>query len=105
MDKIKKEMLPDLRASSDYAWGFWNRAKNGANLADIRFIFSCMITNEITVALIHEAFRTYAFPPGEQRPDGIQQWPGTTFEMHKPDAAQVILGKPNPTLDVIRYQR
>ncbi|KAF2833145.1 hypothetical protein CC86DRAFT_461581 [Ophiobolus disseminans] len=94
IDKITKEMLPDLSSSADHAWGFWNREKGGANLADINLIFSCMITNDITTALIAEAFRTYAFPPGKARPSGLERWSGTTFEMQY-DAAQVLLGSPN----------
>ncbi|KAH8727561.1 hypothetical protein GQ44DRAFT_648667 [Phaeosphaeriaceae sp. PMI808] len=97
LDKIKKEFLPDLSATSDHAWGFWSRAKTGGNLADINKIFSCMITNDITLALIDEALRTYPLPPGvheSQRPRGVQKWPGTTFEMHY-DAAQALLGSPN----------
>lgn len=54
----------------------------------------CMITNDITNALIAEALRTYPLPPGmkeEDRTKGVEKWPGTTFEMHY-DAAQVLLG-------------
>jgi hypothetical protein len=53
-----------------------------------------MITNDVTLALINEALRTYPLPPGtkpEDRPRGVEKWPGTTFEMHY-DAAQVLLG-------------
>jgi hypothetical protein len=63
-------------------------------MADVRKIFSCMITNEVTIALIDEALRTYPLPPGtdpRDRPRGVEKWPGTTFEMHY-DAAQILLG-------------
>jgi hypothetical protein len=93
---VQKVWLPDLAASSDHAWGFWSREHNGAgnNMADVRKIFSCMITNEVTIALIDEALRTYPLPPGtdpRDRPRGVEKWPGTTFEMHY-DAAQILLG-------------
>jgi hypothetical protein len=50
-----------------------------------------MITNEITLALIDEALKTYPLGPGEERPRGVEKWPGTTFPMRY-DAAQVLLG-------------
>jgi hypothetical protein len=92
VENVKKTWLPDLSSSSDHAWGFWHRAKNGQNLADVNMIFTCMITNDVTEALIAEAFKTYAFLPGEEKPTEVKKWPGTTFEMHRPDAAQVLLG-------------
>lgn len=46
-----------------------------------------MITNEITLALIDEALKTFPLGPGEGRPNGVQKWPGTTFPMRY-DAAQ-----------------
>ncbi|KAF1361444.1 hypothetical protein EJ07DRAFT_164491 [Lizonia empirigonia] len=90
---VRKEWLPALASSSDHAWAFWNRA-NAGNLTGIKKIFSCMITNEITLALINEALRTYPLSPGEQRPNGVQKWPGTVFPMRY-DAAQALLGSPN----------
>lgn len=63
-------------------------------MANIKYIFMCMITNAVTNALIAEALRAYPLPPGtkeEDRPRGVEKWPGTTFEMHY-DAAQVLLG-------------
>jgi hypothetical protein len=65
-----------------------------SDLANVKYILMCMITNDITNALITEALRTYPLPPGtkeEDRPQGVEKWPGTTFEMHY-DAAQVLLG-------------
>lgn len=50
-----------------------------------------MITNEITLALIAEALRTYPLGPGEVRPQGVEKWPGITFEARY-DAAQALLG-------------
>ena len=50
-----------------------------------------MITNDITLALIAEALRTYPLGPGEVRPQGVEKWPGTTFEARY-DAAQALLG-------------
>jgi hypothetical protein len=94
IDQVQKKFLPDLSSSSDHAWGFWNRANVGGDLANINKIFACMITNAITLALIAEALRTYPLPPGvdeSQRPRSVEKWPGTTFEMHY-DAAQVLLG-------------
>jgi hypothetical protein len=92
VENVKKTWLPDLSSSSDHAWGFWHRAKNGQNLADVNMIFTCMITNDVTEALIAEAFKTYAFLPGEEKPTEVKKWPGTTFEMHRPDAAHVLFG-------------
>jgi hypothetical protein len=94
-DKVPKAALPDLASSSDHAWGFWNREHSEANIGDINKIFMCMITNDVTLALIDEAIKTYPLLPGtkpEDRPRGVEKWPGTTFEMHY-DAAQVLLGK------------
>ena len=91
---MRKEWLPALASSSDHAWGFWNRA-NAGNLSGIRKIFSCMITNEVTLALINEALRTYPLAPGEERPRGVEKWPGTTFPMRY-DAAQALLGMRSP---------
>jgi hypothetical protein len=94
LDQIQKQQLPDLASSSDHAWGFWTRAHVGGNIANINKIFMCMITNEITVALIAEAIRTYSLPPGtdpDDRPRGVERWPGITFDMNM-DAAKVLLG-------------
>jgi hypothetical protein len=96
LQNIQPAFLPDLSASSDHAWAFWSRAHpGGVGLADINKIFMCMVTNDVTLSLIAEALRTYPLPPGmteEQRPRGVEKWPGTTFEMHY-DAAQVLLGE------------
>lgn len=51
-----------------------------------------MITNEITLALIQEALRTYPLGPGEVRPRDVGKWPGITFPTRY-DAAQALLGK------------
>jgi len=83
--------IPALASSSDHAWGFWNRA-NAGNLGGIKKIFSCMITNEITLAIIDESLNTYPLGPGEERPRGVGKWPGTTFPMRY-DAAQALLGE------------
>lgn len=50
-----------------------------------------MVTNEITLALIDEALRTYPLSAGEERPRGVVKWPGTTF-LIRYDAAQALLG-------------
>lgn len=53
-----------------------------------------MIANDITVALIAEAIRTYPLPPGthpDERPRGVERWPGVTFDIDV-DAAKVLLG-------------
>ena len=89
--EVRKEWLPALASSSDHAWRFWNRA-NAGNLGGIKKIFSCMITNEITLALIDEALKTYPLGPGEERPNGVQKWPGTTLLMRY-NAAQALLGE------------
>ena len=90
MPEVRREWLPALASSSDYAWGFWTRL-NAGNLGGIKKMFSCMITNDITLALIAEALRTYPLGPGEVRPQGVEKWPGTTFEARY-DAAQALLG-------------
>ncbi|KAF9693177.1 hypothetical protein EKO04_008813 [Ascochyta lentis] len=91
--EVRKEWLPALSSSSDHAWGFWSRVNTG-NLAGVKKLFSCMITNDVTLALITEVLRTYPLSPGEERPNGVLKWPGTTFQMRY-DAAQVLLGSPN----------
>jgi hypothetical protein len=66
----------------------------GRDLGRITKIFACMITNEVTLALIDEVLRTYPLAPGTdlaQRPRGVERWPGTAFEMHY-DVAQALLG-------------
>ncbi|KAJ8112784.1 hypothetical protein OPT61_g4923 [Boeremia exigua] len=93
LPEVRKEWLPALASSSDHAWGFWNRASAG-NLGNVKKIFACMITNEITLALIEHALKTYPLGPGEVRPRGVEKWPGTTFPMRY-DAAQALLGSPN----------
>ncbi|KAF2034982.1 hypothetical protein EK21DRAFT_55359, partial [Setomelanomma holmii] len=90
---LRKKDLPDLASSSDHAWGFWARAHAGGDTANINKIFACMITNDITKALIDEAIRTYPLPPGtdpNDRPQGVGRWPGITFGMDT-DAAKVLL--------------
>lgn len=89
---MRREWLPALASSSDHAWGFWNRATAATGtLRGVRKIFSCMVTNEITLALIDEALRTYPLSAGEERPSGVVKWPGTTF-LIRYDAAQALLG-------------
>jgi hypothetical protein len=74
-DKVQKTWLPDLASSSDHAWGFWTREHPGVgHVADIRKIFTCMITNEVTIALINEALRTYPLPPGTDPGIGLGEW-------------------------------
>ncbi|KAF2125169.1 hypothetical protein P153DRAFT_300869 [Dothidotthia symphoricarpi CBS 119687] len=92
-EAVRREWLPALASSSDIAWGFWNRACS-ANLHHITKIFSCMITNEVTLELIDEALRTYPLAPGESRPLEVEKWPGTTFPVRF-DAALALLGSPN----------
>lgn len=94
---VQKHWLPDLSSSSDHAWGFWWRTHHSGNLANINKIFSCMITNEITLALIDHALKTFPMPPGTpetSRPKGVDKWPGITFPIEY-DAAHVLLGSPN----------
>ncbi|KAJ4376870.1 hypothetical protein N0V86_006306 [Didymella sp. IMI 355093] len=91
--EVRKEWLPALASSLDHAWAFWNRA-NAGHLSGIEKIFSCMITNEITLALVDEALRSYPLGPGEVRPRGVEKWPGNTFPVRY-HAAQALLGSPN----------
>lgn len=67
---MKTEWLPALATRSDHAWGFRNRADAG-NPSGIKKMFSCMITNEITLALVDEALKTYPLGLGEVQPIGI----------------------------------
>ena len=91
---MQKKWLPNLSSSSDHAWGFWYRANAGRNLANINKIFSCIITNSVTLELIQQALSSYPLLPGtpeSARPRGVQKWPGTTFPIEY-DAAHVLLG-------------
>ena len=83
-----EDELPALRANSDLAWAFWNRAAYSNTITGIWSIF---VTNQLTRSVLNLAFMTYTPPPGQQRVDGIQEWPGTEFEMHTVEA-QAILG-------------
>ncbi|EDU42564.1 conserved hypothetical protein [Pyrenophora tritici-repentis Pt-1C-BFP] len=86
-----EDELPALRATSDFAWAFWNRE---VRFSTITAIWSICVTNQITLSILEVAMKTYLPPPGQQRANGFQVWPGTDFEMHTIEA-QAILGTPN----------
>lgn len=83
-------------ASSDHAWGFWNRAhSNGEGLADIRYIFSCYVTNDVALALIDKALKDKKPDPGqteETKPKDIGKWPGVDFMSPYEDGATAVIG-------------
>jgi hypothetical protein len=76
-----KDDLPALRASSDIAWGLWNRMSCGSN---INKFFSMHIVNEETMSLIRRALNA-------KDVEQATRWPGTTFEAGS-DAFSALLG-------------
>lgn len=86
------EDLPKLRASSDFAWGFWNRRAAG-NLQNLKMIMAMTINNdEMQEVIIPRVLRAV-----DSDDDGeVKEWPGTDFEVgnnEHEEAAQALIGK------------
>jgi hypothetical protein len=78
-DQIDKAELPKLRASSDLAWGLWDRFEGGPR---IKMIMSLEIINDDTRGvIIPKALRAM----GELE---VRKWPGTDFTVGSSDEAQ-----------------
>lgn len=86
------DQLPALRSSSDVAWGFYNRM-NWGRLGNIRAFMSMMVVNADTTRIIDQVLKMHnvGLPEGEQRFDGVQPWPGTTFDVNDVEG-QALLG-------------
>ncbi|KAJ4318876.1 Mitochondrial import inner membrane translocase subunit tim8 [Neodidymelliopsis sp. IMI 364377] len=85
--KPTNDQLPHIRAASDIAWAFWNRATAGGSIKNIKYFFNCLIVNEETQALIRQAHEKMTPPrsaPG--------MWPGTEFTMNS-EQGLALLGK------------
>jgi hypothetical protein len=88
----RSEELPALRSSSDIAWGFWSR-ENWVTLGGIRAFMSLMVVNSDTLFVIEQVLSMYnGRVPEGQRVDGVQPWPGTTFDVDEVEG-QALLGK------------
>jgi len=77
--------LPDLRSSSDFAWGFWDFAKQGEGLGDIRKIFSMYITNKETLDVIDKVATM-------QGVTGVGEWPGVEVDA-KMEQGLALIGR------------
>jgi hypothetical protein len=88
-DPPLRNELPELRSNSDFAWAFWNRMPH---FTPITALWSVSVNNRQTLNILHLAFRTYKPPPGQQKVNSIQDWPGTEFEITSIEAL-AILGK------------
>ncbi|CAG5159500.1 uncharacterized protein ALTATR162_LOCUS5613 [Alternaria atra] len=86
--------LPGLRSNSDFAWAFWNRMPH---FTPITAFWSISVSNRQTLNILNLAFRTYKPPPGQQKVNSIQDWPGTDFEITSIEAL-AILGECNPSM-------
>jgi hypothetical protein len=75
-DSVPSDELPALRASSDLAWGFWNRVSRD-KLAEIHGFVSLLVTNDDTRRIIDRVLR-------EQELDAVPVWPGIDFEINSP---------------------
>ncbi|KAI4682266.1 uncharacterized protein J4E88_005156 [Alternaria novae-zelandiae] len=83
----KASELPELRASSDFAWGLWNKIRGKDNLGDIRKIFSLYIANEETQSIIDRAL-------AKQNIKEPKKWPGTEIDP-KSEEGLAIIGSAN----------
>jgi hypothetical protein len=92
IDNPPSDQLPALRSTSDIAWGFYNRA-NWGRLPNIRAFMSMMIVNTDTLRIIKRVLAMYndSLPAEMQRINGVQPWPGTTFDVND-IKGQALLG-------------
>jgi dihydroorotase len=73
-----------LRASSDFAWGIWNKIRGPKNeLGDIRKIMSMYITNKDTQDIIDRAL-------AKQDIKEIKMWPGTEVDAKSEEGLALI---------------
>ena len=79
----KASELPELRASSDFAWGLWNKIRGKDNLGDIRKIFSLYIANEETQSIIDRAL-------AKQNIKEPKKWPGTEIDPKSEEGLAII---------------
>jgi hypothetical protein len=84
-DPVPADQLPALRASSDIAWGFWNRF-GGHNLGNINGFFSVSVVNHETKIIIEEALKRKGLV------DWVPQWPGVQFNSGS-EEYNVLLGR------------
>ncbi|KAH7079665.1 hypothetical protein FB567DRAFT_607027 [Paraphoma chrysanthemicola] len=94
IDDVKPEELPLFRATSDIAWGFWNRAHN-QDITNIKFIMSTTIINDDTQDIINRALKEWVPPKGQQKVTEVPPWPGVTFNLHGDNEGLALLGSPN----------
>jgi hypothetical protein len=75
-DPVPSDTLPALRATSDIAWGFWNRVSHD-RLANIHGFVAMFITNDETRRIIDRVLR-------EHELDNVPVWPGLDFNINSP---------------------
>jgi hypothetical protein len=106
-DPPPKDELPALRATSDFAWGIWNRVPHYTR--GITALWSICVTNQKTLNILNIAFQTYQPLPGHTKVDSAQDWPGTDLDISSVEG-QAILGKSVPVsqrelvADIWRYR-
>lgn len=85
---IKTSDLPEVRKSSDFAWGFWNRVP-GDEIKHIKMIMVLGIVNKDTVdAIISRVLNIL----GQKE---VQKWPGTDIVVGRKEheeAAAALIG-------------
>jgi hypothetical protein len=70
--------------TSDFAWGFWNRAKAG-HLGDIRKTIVLDVINPETKAIIQRILNEMGIP-------GPRAWLGTTIALDGDEEGLALLG-------------
>ncbi|KAH7071431.1 hypothetical protein BKA63DRAFT_605467 [Paraphoma chrysanthemicola] len=94
IDDVKPEELPPLRATSDIAWGFWNRAST-EDITNINLIISTTIINDDTNNIIDRALKGWVPPKGHKKVTEVPPWPGVTFNLNGDNEGMALLGSPN----------
>ena len=75
--------LPDLRGSSDLAWGAWDKQRGPSQLGDIRKMFSLYVTNKQTQELVLRAI-------AKQGVDSVKVWPGTDIDSRSEEGLAIL---------------
>jgi hypothetical protein len=88
---VTSDQLPALRASSDIAWGFWNRG-SAQDIKNIQKIMSLTVINDDTLAIIKKALKKWEPPEGQKKPTEVPPWPGITFVLDGDNEGLAILG-------------
>jgi hypothetical protein len=88
-NELNPAELPKIRASSDLAWGFWNRVQ-GQDLKHITMFMAFSIVNDDTASvIIPRALEAVGV-------DEVQPWPGTDIIVGhegQEEAALALIGR------------